>query len=272
MRRLFTVLLIVAIAAITTAALVDVFTRGTGEPGSALEPAAVTSPTTTTTAPLPMCEEGQLALELEVLGATNAVSLRHVDGPPCQVVDLTLRVYVTTHGRRSEIPLGDEDVLDGAYSPRAERSVPFSICRGGSGLTAEAIAGPYRAIGEVQPGGENCEAAIREVAIDFGRRPGTIQFRITPLDPVTHNVSFLIDLPRRTDVRVTAQAGSGSFLEVLDRGQRDSCRHIAGRDSCLTDYGPLGEGARDRWTVFVHKRSDGRAHISFAISFVPAED
>jgi hypothetical protein len=40
----------------------------------------------------------------------------------------------------------------------------------------------------------------------------------------------------------------------------------------LTDYGPLGEGARDRWTVFVHKRSDGRTHISFAISFVPADD
>lgn len=85
MRRLFTVLLIVAIAAIMTAALVDVFTGGTGEPGSALEPAAVTSPTTTTTAPLPMCEEGQLALELEVLGATNAVSLRHVDVPPARL-------------------------------------------------------------------------------------------------------------------------------------------------------------------------------------------
>jgi hypothetical protein len=269
MRKLWTALLIVAIAAITTAALVDVFTGGSGEPGPALEPAASTSPTTTT--PPPACDRDQLALELEVLGATNAVALRHVHGPPCQA-DLNLRVFVTSHGRRSEIPLGDEDVLDGAYSPRVERSVPFSICRGGSGLTAEAIAGPYRAIGEVQPGGENCEAAIREVAIDFGRRPGTIQFRITPLDPVTHNVSFLIDLPRRTDVRVTAQAGSGPFLEVLDRGRRDSCRHIAGRDSCLTDYGPLGEGARDRWTVFVHKRSDGRTHISFAISFVPAED
>jgi hypothetical protein len=163
-------------------------------------------------------------------------------------------------------------VLDGDYSQGVEQSVPFSICSAGSEFTTEAIAGPYRAIGDVQPGGENCEGAIREVAIDFGRRPGTLQFRITPLDPVTHNVSFLIDLPRRTDVRVTAQAGSGPFLEVLDRGRRDSCRHIAGRDSCLTDYGPLGEGARDRWTVFVHKRSDGRAHISFAISFVPAED
>src|SRR6187200_43129 len=179
MRRLFTVLLIVAIAAITTAALVDVFTGGTGEPGSALEPTAVTSPTTTTTAPPPMCEEGQLALELEVLGATNAVSLRHVDGPPCQAVDLTLRVYVTTHGRRSEIPLGDEGVLDGAYSHSVERSVPFSICRGGSGFTAEAIAGPYKVSREVQPGGENCEGAIREVSVDFGPQPDTKQFRVT---------------------------------------------------------------------------------------------
>ena len=85
MRRLFTVLLIVAIAAITTAALVDGFIGSTGEPGPALEPAAVISPTTTTTAPLPVCDEGQLALQLEVLGATNAVSLRHVDGPPARL-------------------------------------------------------------------------------------------------------------------------------------------------------------------------------------------
>jgi hypothetical protein len=267
-RRLFTALLIVAIAGITTAALVDVFISGSGERRSALEPGATASPTTT--APLPACDRNQLVLELEVLGATNAVALRHVEGPPCQA-DLTLRVFVTSHGRRSETPLLDGAVLDGAYSQGVERSVPFSICRAGSEFTAEAIAGPYRATGDVQPGGENCEAAIREVAVDFGRRPGTIQFRITPLDPVTHAVSFLIDLPRRTDVRVTAQAGAGPFLEVLDRGQRESCRHIAGRDSCLTDYGPLGEGARDRWTISVHKRSEGRAHISFAISFVPAD-
>jgi hypothetical protein len=135
MRRLFTALLIVAIAAITTAALVDVFINGSGEPGSALEPTATTSPTTT--APLPACDRDQLVLELEVLGGTNAVSLRHVDGPPCQAVDLTLRVYVTTHGRRSEIPLGDESVLDGVYASSVERSVPFSICRSGSGFTAE---------------------------------------------------------------------------------------------------------------------------------------
>jgi hypothetical protein len=116
MRTLWTALLIVAIAAITTAALVDVI-GGSGEPGPALEPAATTSPTTTT--PPPACDRDQLALELEVLGATNAVALRHVHGPPCQA-DLNLRVFVTSHGRRSEIPLGDEDVLDGAYSPRVE--------------------------------------------------------------------------------------------------------------------------------------------------------
>jgi hypothetical protein len=270
MRRLSTGLLIVAIAAITTAALVDVFVGDSGEPGSASKPAAETSPTTT--APLPACDRDQLVLELEVLGGTNAVALRHVQGPPCQA-DLDLRVLVTSHGGRSETLLRDGAVLDGDYSQGVEQSVPFSICSAGSEFTTEAIAGPYRAIGDVQPGGENCEGAIREVAIDFGRRPGTLQFRITPLDPVTHNVSFLVDLPRRTHVRVTAQAGeAGPLLKVLDRGQRDSCRHIAGRDSCLTDYGPLGEGARDRWTVFVRKRSDGRAHISFAISFVPAED
>jgi hypothetical protein len=267
-RRLFTALLIVAIAAITTAALVDVF-RGGSDREQASEPTGQVAPTTT--APLPVCEQGQLALELEVLGGANAVSLRHVEGPPCQAVNLTLRVNVTTHGRRTEIPLRDEGVLDGAYSPSVERSVPFSICRAGSKFTAEAIAGPYRAIGDVQPGGENCEGAIREVAVDLGRPPGIKRFRITPLDPITHTASFLIDLPRRTDVRVTAQAGAGPSLEVLDQRQRDSCRHIAGRDSCLTNYGLLGEAARDRWTVFVHKRSEGRAHISFAISFVPAD-
>jgi hypothetical protein len=268
MRTPFTGLLIVAIAALTTAALVDVFIGGSAEPRSASDLAATTTPTTT--APLPICGRDQLTLALEVLGATNAVALRHVDGPPCQAADLTLRIFVTSHGRRSEIPLRDEGVLDGAYSPGVERSVPFSICRAGSEFTAEAIAGPYRAIEDVQPGGENCEGAIREVAVDLGREPGTVLFRITPLDPVTHTVSFLIDLPSRADVRVTAQAGAGPLLEVLGGGQRDSCRHIADRDSCVTDYGLLGEGARDRWTVFVHKRSEGRAHISFAISFIPA--
>jgi hypothetical protein len=264
-RRPWTTILVIAVAAIAVAALIDVVKDGSDH-GRASEPAARPAPTTTD--PLPVCEEGQLALELEDLAGTNAVSLRHVDGPPCQAVDLTLRVYVTTHGRRSEIPLGDEGVLDGAYSHSVERSVPFSICRGGSGFTAEAIAGPYKVSREVQPGGENCEGAIREVSVDFGPQPDTKQFRVTPLDPVTHTVSFLVDLPRRTDVRVTAQAGSGPLLEVLDRAQRDSCRHIAGRDSCLIDYGLLGEGARDQWTVFVHKRSQGRAHISFAISFI----
>ena len=199
------------------------------------------------------------------------MALRHVEGLPCRGVDLTLRIYVTSHGRRAEIPLGDEGELDGPFFPGVERSVPFSICRAGSEFTAEAIAGPYRVSGPVQPGGENCEGAIRETSVDFTRRPGTKQFGITPLDPVTHTVSFLIDVPRRTDIRVTVQAGITPFLEVLDRRKREACRHIAGRDSCRVDYGLLGEGARDRWTVFVHKASEGRAHISFAISFIAAK-
>jgi hypothetical protein len=211
-------------------------------------------------------------LDLEDLGGTNAVALRHVAGQPCQALDLTLRVYVTSHGRRSEIPLGAEAALDGTLSPGSERSVPFSICRAGSEFMAEASAGPYRASGPVQPGGENCESAIREQTVDLGRQPGTKELRLTPLDPVTHTTSFLIDLPRRADIRVTVQAGTGPFLEVIDSGMRDSCRHIGGRDSCMVDYGLLGEGARERWTVFVHKRSEGRAHVSLAISFIAERD
>jgi hypothetical protein len=38
----------------------------------------------------------------------------------------------------------------------------------------------------------------------------------------------------------------------------------------MVDYGLLGEGARERWIVFVHKRSEGRAHVSLAISFIAA--
>ena len=161
-------------------------------------------------------------------------------------------------------------MLDGALSPNVERSVPFSICSPGSEFTAEAISGPYRVSGPVEPGGENCEAAIREVSVDLGRRPGTMEFHITPLDPVTHTTSFVIDFPRSADLSVSARAGSGSLLQVLDTRRPGRCRHIGDRMSCVVDYGPLGEAAGERWAIFVHKRSAGRAHVSFAISFVPA--
>lgn len=265
MRRVLTSILVAALVVVAVAALVDAFVGGTGEPRLAAE----TDSAPSTTGPLPVCEREQLALGLEVLGATNAVALRHVQGPACQAVDLTLRIYVTSHGRRSELPLGGEDVLDGLSAPNVERSVPFSICMPGSEFTAEAIAGPYRASAPVQPGGANCEAAIREVSVDLGPEPGSMQFRITPIDPVTHTTSFVIDFPRRTDLRVTAQAGSGPFLEVLDSRRRGDCRRVGSRSSCVVDFGPLGEGAREIWTIFVHKRSVGRAHVSFAISFVP---
>jgi hypothetical protein len=267
-RRFWTTILVIALAAVALAAFVDILRGSSAGPTRASEARSQAAPATT--APLPVCEPDQLALELENLGGTNAVSLRHVNGPPCQARDLTLRIFVTTHGRRSEIPLGDERVLDGAYSSSVERSVPFSVCRAGSEFAAEALAGPYRVSAPVEPGGENCEAAIREVSVDFGRQPGSRQFRVTPLDPATHTVSFLIDVPRRADIRVTVQAGISPFLEVLGRRKRERCRHVAGRDSCRIDYGLLGEGARDTWTVFVRKRSVGRAHVSFAISFIGA--
>ena len=98
-----------------------------------------------------------------------------------------------------------------------------------------------------------------------------MEFRISPLDPVTHTTSFVIDFPRSANLRVTAQAGSGPFLEVLDTRRRAGCRRIGPRVSCVVDYGLLGEGARERWTIFVQKRSEGRAHVSFAISFVPQD-
>ena len=227
-------------------------------------------PAQSTTAPLPVCEPGQLALQLDVLGGTNVVVLRHVGGPPCQASDLRLRVYITADGERSEIPFGQESVLDGAMSPGVERVVPFSICPAEPLFTAEAFAGPYTATAKVRPGGENCRGAIREVAVNLGPGRGTKQFRVVPLDPVTHTVSFLIDLPHRTDIRVTVRAGHGPFLGVLDRARRQDCRHLGRRDSCRVDYGLLGEGARGQWKVFVRKRTQGRAHISFAISFMPA--
>jgi hypothetical protein len=268
MRHIWTTLLIVAVAAVGIAALVDALTGRSRETRSVRKSA--TEQTPSTTAPLPVCKTGQLTLRLELLGGTNVVALRHVGGPPCQASDLRLRVYITADGQRSEIPFGQESVLDGGMSPGVERLVPFSICLAEPLLTAEAFAGPYTAKAEVRPGGENCRGAIREVAVNLGPGRATKQFRVVPLDPVTHTVSFLIDVPRRTDIRVTAQAGHGPFLEVLDRARRHDCRHIGGRDSCRVDYGLLGEAARDQWTVFVHKRTQGRAHISFAISFVPA--
>ena len=138
MRRVWTTLLIVAVAAVGIAALVDALAGRPSEPRSVLESATERAPSTT--APLPVCEPGQLSLRLEVLGGTNVAALRHVGGPPCQASDLRLRVYITTDGERSEIPFGQESVLDGAMSPSVERLVPFSICLAEPRLTAEAVA------------------------------------------------------------------------------------------------------------------------------------
>ena len=63
MRRPWTTILVFAVAAIAVAALIDVVKDGSDH-GRASEPAARPAPTT----PLPVCEEGQLALELEDLG------------------------------------------------------------------------------------------------------------------------------------------------------------------------------------------------------------
>jgi hypothetical protein len=268
MRRLLTPIVIAVLAVIAVAALVDAFGGVASEPRTA----SATAPARSDGAPLPICERDQLALGLEVLDGTNAASLRHVKGEPCRGADLDLRVFVTTDGRRSEIPLGDAAVLDGDYSPGVERSVPFSICNAGSDFIAEATAGPYEASAQVQPGGGNCESAIRELSVDLGREPGTVEVEVAPLDPVTHTTSFVIDFPRRADLRVTAKAGSGALLRVLDTRRPARCGPVGPRESCVVDFGPLGEAARERWTIFVHKRSTGRAHVSFAVSFIPLDE
>src|SRR5262245_32992065 len=243
MRKILTVVLVAAIAVVAVAAVVDAFVGGTDEPRLA----SATGPAPTDGGSLPVCDRGQLALGLEVLGETNAVSLRHVKGASCRAAGLNLRVFVTSDGHRAGVPLGNAADLDGDYPPGVERSVPFSFCKAGSNFIADATAAPYRASGPVQPGGVNCEGAIREMSVDLGREPGTVELRVAPLDPVTHKTSFVIDFPRRADLRVLLKAGDRPILEVPDTRRPARCRPIGSRGSCEIDYEPLGKRARKRW-------------------------
>jgi hypothetical protein len=178
---------------------------------------------------------------------------------------------VDSRGQRSRLPLGDERLLGGDFTPGFEQLAVLSSCGDGPlPSTIEASAGPYSIRG--QGGlGTGCGSIQYERAVDLGARPGTRRFAALPLDTRTHEVSFAIDLPRRARVDVMVRTKGGPDLAVLAPAGRDDCRRIGGRDSCLVRFGLLGKRFFEPWTVVVRKTSPGWARISLAIAFVAVD-
>jgi hypothetical protein len=263
MKRLWTGLLVVAIAAIAVAALVDVFVGfGRDETRRDETPADAR--------PLPACGRNQLALVLEHLGGSTGVALRHVQGPPCHRSRVALSaVVVNGRGLRSQLPLDHARFLEGDFTPGFEQVVGLTFCGSAPPFTVEARAGPYSVRGHGRFG-PDCESIQYERTVDFDPPRGTRRFKISPLDTRTHEVSFAIDLPQRAEVRVTVRT-RGHDLVVLDRAGREGCRKIGSRESCLVRFALLGEKFFAPWSVALRKTSVGRAHISLAIAFVAVD-
>jgi hypothetical protein len=173
MKRLWTGLLVVAIAAIAVAALVDVFVGfGRDETRRDETPADAR--------PLPACGRNQLALVLEHLGGSTAVALRHVQGLPCHRSRLALNaVVVNGQGLRSHLPLGDERFLGGDFTPGFEQVVGLTFCGSAPPFAVEARAGPYLVRGQGRFG-PDCESIQYERTVDFDPPRGTRRFKIHP--------------------------------------------------------------------------------------------
>lgn len=261
MTRLWTGLLAATVAVIALAALVDALVDRRRDETPRDETAAAR--------PLPACRRDQLTLALEHLGGSIAVALRHVAGPPCHRSPMALRVVVAdSRGRRSRLPLADERILQGDFTPGLERVVVLSSC-GDAALpsTVEASAGPYSTRGQGRFG-TGCGSVQYERVVEIGASRGTRRFAVSPLDTATHEVSFVVDLPRSAQVRIAVRTKGGADFTVLDPAGREHCRRIGGRDSCLVRFGVLGKRFFAPWTIVVRKNSLGKAHISFAIAFV----
>lgn len=262
MKKLWTGLLAAAVATIALAALVDALVDRRGDETRRDATAAGARA-------LPACGRDQLALALEHLGGSTAVALRHVAGPACRRSPLTLRaVVVDSRGMRSRLPLADERILQGDFTPGLEQVVVLSSC-GDTALpsTVEASAGPYSTRGQGRFG-TGCGSIQYERVVEIGASRGTRRFAVSPLDTATHEVSFSVDLPRSAQVRIAVRTKGGPDFTVLNPAGRKHCRRIGGRDSCLVRFGLLGKDFFGPWTVVVHKASPGRAHISLAIAFI----
>jgi hypothetical protein len=115
-RKLATVAVGVAIAAILAVAAVDAF-RGSNaaRPAENSERSMVD---TGTTGP-PHCGSEQLALSIEAFDDQSAFVLRHVRGQACRQRSLILRAFIVDQRRRTgELGFFDANDLGGDYPPR----------------------------------------------------------------------------------------------------------------------------------------------------------
>ncbi len=275
MRRLATVLAVLAVAGVGVAALINTLV-GSGPSSQDETPRRSTSQEAPAagTEPAPSdCGDDQLALAFETLGGGNAVALRHVKGEPCRVSDVTLQITVLDReGRLSGIPLGDEADLSGDYSPGFERVAFFNACRGEGLLVATATAGPYSATSRIQPGAAPCIDAVqrRIVRLERGRDSGAVY--VQALDPATHTFTVRTTIPRSSSIRVLIETASGLRIEVVDAARRaDFCHQRRASDVCVVPFPVLETERPGGWTVWVHKSSPTPARIPISVTFEPID-
>lgn len=276
MRRLATVLAVLAVVGVAIAALVDALVGSSparqhgANNGSQLSGGALSSGTE---ASLPDCRRNQLALAFENLGGDNAVVLRHARGGACHLAGLMLHVAVVDgNGRRMGLLLGDEAELSGDFSPGFEEVIGFNGCRGQPPLVATATAGPYSATSRIRVGGTPCVGAVQRRVIRLGPGHDSNSVYVQALDPATNAFTLRLTLPRDARIRVALETGSGLRIHVLDAARRDDfCRHQGTKDVCTVPFEALPTERPGWWTVWVRKSSPAPAQVRLSITFEPVD-
>lgn len=273
MRRLASAGVVLAVAAVGVAALVDVVVgsdlAGRVEAtGGGARPAG-TAPTESSFAE---CRRDQLALAFEKLGGDDAVVLRHVRGGACHLARVTLQITVVDRGgRRSVLPLGEEAELAGDFTPGFEEVVPFHGCSGKAPLVATAIAGSYSATSRLAVGATRCVGATQRRVVRLGRGRDASGVYVLAFDPAANTFTVKATLPHAARVKIVLYTASGLRIKVLDAARRDDfCRRRGADDACVIPFPALErERPGGAWVLRVRKSSPAPARVRLSVSFEP---
>jgi hypothetical protein len=275
MRRLATVLAVLAVAGVGLAALINTLldsgasTRDNVATGSAPReaPAVAAGPEP------PDCGEDQLTLAFDKLGGGDAVALRHVEGEPCRVSGTTLEITVEdSRGRLSAVPLGDEADLSGDYSPGFERVAFFNACRGEGFLDATATAGPWSATSRIQPGALPCISAVQRRVVRLGRGRDSGAVYLQAFNPATHSFTVRATIPRSARIHVFVDTASGLRFRVINDARRQEfCHRRNGSDACIVPFAANEAERPGGWTVWVRKSSPAPAEVRLSITLEPVD-
>ena len=100
--------------------------------------------------PLPSCTTPQLELELDVLGGSPTLVLRHARGRPCRLARTPVAVTITDRGGKPVRLSTRERSVQADFSPDFERLLGMTFlpsCSSRGPYTAVATVGPYTARG-----------------------------------------------------------------------------------------------------------------------------